>query len=169
MNRSYAIGDAARQVGLSVDTLRYYERIGMLPRVPRNGGGRRWYVDADLERLRFIVRAQTMDFSLAEIRQLLELRDRPAGARDEARRLAHRKLSAVDQRLRSLRHLRDELRLLLSLCAAGTGGSCPILAMEPVSPHNTSSTGNERTRETSAHRARQARVSATTSVPRKRR
>ena len=102
----------------------------LLRRVLRDGGGRRYYTDAELERLRFIARAQAMDFTLAEIGQLLELRDHPATAREEARRLAHSKLEAVTGRVRTLRHLRDELRLLLNLCA-GANGRCPILELQP--------------------------------------
>lgn len=126
----YSIGAAAEQTGMSTDTLRYYERIGLMRRALRDGGGRRHYTDAELERLRFIARAQAMDFSLAEIGQLLELRDHPATARVEARRLAHAKLEAVTARVRTLRHLRDELSLLLNLCA-GSNGQCPILEMKP--------------------------------------
>lgn len=128
---SYLIGDAARLAGMSVDTLRYYERIGLMHRALRDQGGRRHYTDSELERLRFIARAQAMDFSLAEIRQLLELRDHPATARDEARRLARGKLDEVIQRMSTLRHLRDELRLLLNLCASAKDG-CPILEMQPI-------------------------------------
>lgn len=124
----HSIGDAARATGMSADTLRYYERIGLLHRVLRDSGGRRHYTDAELERLRFIARAQAMDFSLAEIRLLLELRDHPATSREVARRLARGKLDAVIERLRALRHLRDELRLLLNLCAGANEG-CPILEM----------------------------------------
>lgn len=126
----YSIGAAAAQSGMSTDTLRYYERIGLMRRVLRDGGGRRYYTEAEVERLRFIARAQAMDFTLAEIGQLLELRDHPATAREAARRLAHDKLTAVTQRVRTLRHLRDELRLLLNLCAGGAG-QCPILDMKP--------------------------------------
>lgn len=126
----YSIGAAAEQAGMSTDTLRYYERIGLMRRVLRDSGGRRYYTDAELERLRFIARAQAMDFSLAEIGQLLELRDHPATARVEARRLAHAKLEAVTARVRALRHLHDELSLLLNLCA-GSKGQCPILEMKP--------------------------------------
>ncbi|TAM19625.1 MAG: hypothetical protein EPN68_13805, partial [Rhodanobacter sp.] len=76
----------------------------------------------------FIKRAQAMDFKLAQLQQLLELRDQPTGAREEARRLAHDKLMEVLERLRTLRHLRDELRLLLNLCASAE--QCPILELK---------------------------------------
>lgn len=115
---------------MSTDTLRYYERIGLMRRALRDGGGRRYYTDAELERLRFIARAQAMDFTLAEIGQLLELRDHPATAREEARRLAHNKLKAVTQRVHALRHLSNELRLLLNLCA-DSEGQCPIPELKP--------------------------------------
>lgn len=138
------IGEAAQRTGMSADTLRYYERIGLLHRPLRDSGGRRRYSETDLERLRFIARAQAMDFSLREIAQLLELRDHPASARDEARRLAHAKLDAVTQRLHTLRHLRDELKLLLNLCAGSE--HCPILTLEQAVPHEPPSGSRPRRR-----------------------
>lgn len=129
---NHRIGEAAQRAGMSADTLRYYERIGLMRRALRDSGGRRAYTDAELERLRFIKRAQAMDFKLAEIRQLLELRDHPPSAREEARRLAHAKLAEVIERLGTLRHLRDELRLLLNLCASAE--QCPILELKPTRP-----------------------------------
>lgn len=124
-----SIGTAAARTGMSADTLRYYERIGLMRGVPRDAGGRRCYTDAEFERLRFIARAQAMDFTLAEIGQLLELRDHPSTAREAARRLARDKLDAVTQRVRALRDLGAELRLLLSRCS-DTADHCPILEME---------------------------------------
>lgn len=129
---SHRIGEAAQRAGMSTDTLRYYERIGLMHRALRDGGGRRAYTDAELERLCFIKRAQAMDFKLAEIKQLLELRDHPPSAREEARRLAHAKLEEVIERLRTLRRLRDELSLLLNLCAGAE--NCPILELKPTRP-----------------------------------
>ncbi len=144
---SHRIGEAAQRAGMSPDTLRYYERIGLMRRALRDNGGRRAYTDAELERLRFIKRAQAMDFKLAEIKQLLELRDHPPSARDEARRLTRDKLAEVIERLRTLRHLRDELRLLLNLCA--TDENCPILELKTVQP----------TRAPRTHRSRRQTVS----------
>ncbi len=76
-----SIGETAQRTGLSADTLRYYEKIGLMPRVARDEGGRRRYESRDLARLRFIQRAQRCNFSLDEIRQLLEFRS----SRDAAR------------------------------------------------------------------------------------
>ncbi len=120
------IGEAARSLGVGVDTLRYYERIGLVPRPARTPGNARLYDSRDMSRLRFIRRAQKMDFSLEEIGMLLRMRADPANAKDEVRRLTARKLEITDARLRELTQLRDELRLLLNLCKAGSEG-CAIL------------------------------------------
>ncbi|TAL90485.1 MAG: MerR family transcriptional regulator [Rhodanobacter sp.] len=123
---SWSIGELAEQVGMSTDTLRYYEKIALLPRALRDSGGRRHYGEADLARLLFIQRAQAMNFSLAEIGHLLQLRERPQATRANVRQLAAEKLEEVEARLKSLRLLRNELRLLLNLCAGSEDG-CPIL------------------------------------------
>jgi DNA-binding transcriptional MerR regulator len=122
----YRIGEIAAKLGLSADTLRYYEKIGLLPRVARQDSGVRLYNDKDLSRLRFIRRAQKMDFTLAEIGALLKMRDSPQTARKAVRDLTAHKLSEVEGHLGELKTLRDELRLLLSLCA-GTRKGCGIL------------------------------------------
>jgi MerR family copper efflux transcriptional regulator len=113
-------------IGIPADTPRYYERVKLIPRIGRDRGGRRRLSPADLERLRFIQRTQAMDFSLAEIRQLLQLRERPGNARPDVLRLAADKLAAIEQRLATLRHLRNELALLTNLCNNATEGF-PIL------------------------------------------
>ncbi len=123
---SWSIGELATRVDMSTDTLRYYEKIGLLPRALRDSGGRRRYGDADLARLLFIQRAQAMNFSLTEIGNLLHLRERPQQTRADVRRVAGEKLAQVETRLKSLRLLRNELRLLLNLCAGSEDG-CPIL------------------------------------------
>lgn len=121
-----SIGEAARATGLSADTLRYYERIGLLPRIARDPGGRRRYDKDDLSRLRFIQRAQRCDFSLDEIRQLLELRSRRDPARPEVQRLTEHKLEEIQARMADLDRLQGELELLLNLCRGSEDG-CPII------------------------------------------
>lgn len=123
---TWRIGDLAKRTGMSADTLRYYEKIDLLPPPMRDRGGQRRYGSADLMRLRFIRRAQGMNFSLGEIRGLLRLRERPQAGRAEARRRAAEKLAAVEAQIKSLCLLRNELRLLLNLCASAKDG-CPIL------------------------------------------
>ncbi len=122
----FRISDIAAKLGLSADTLRYYEKIGLLPKVGRNTGGIRLYNDKDLSRLRFIQRTQKMDFTLAEIGTLLKMRDSPQTARKAVRDLTARKLSEVEGHLGELKTLRDELKLLLNLCAGSRKG-CGIL------------------------------------------
>lgn len=122
----YRIGDVTSKLGLPADTLRYYEKIGLLPAVARNGAGIRAYSDKDLSRLTFIRRAQQMNFTLAEIGELLAMREAPHKARRRARELTAHKLADVEVRLAELKTLRDELALLLNLCSAG-GKNCGIL------------------------------------------
>lgn len=122
----YQIGDVTEKLGLSADTLRYYEKIGLLPKVGRNGAGIRLYNDQDLSRLKFIQRAQKMDFTLAEITELLKMREAPQKARKRVRELTAHKLAEVEARLAELKTLRNELALLMNLCSAG-GKSCGII------------------------------------------
>jgi MerR family copper efflux transcriptional regulator len=122
-----SIGAAGEQTGLSPDTLRYYERIGLLGPVVRNTGGQRRYSDADIARLRFVRRAQAMDFSLGEIAQLLTLREQDGDVRADVRAMTETKLAAIEQRIEALSRLRDELSQLISDCRA-SDEACPIIA-----------------------------------------
>lgn len=122
----HRISDVSKLLDMSADTLRYYEKIGLIPKVQRSGGGVRLYSEADLSRLRFIRRAQTMNFSLAEIGDLLNMREDPQHARDEVRELTRGKLAAVEQQLTELDTLRRELQLLVNLCTGSEEG-CPII------------------------------------------
>lgn len=122
----YRIGNVTKKTGLSADTLRYYEKIKLLPKVGRNASGIREYDDKDISRLKFIQRAQKMNFSLAEISDLLKMRENPQKVRDEVRVLTADKLLEVDEHLQSLTTLRNELQLLLNLCQGSEDG-CPII------------------------------------------
>ncbi|HHC72941.1 MAG TPA: heavy metal-responsive transcriptional regulator [Thiotrichales bacterium] len=125
-DRRYRIGEVARLTGLTQDTLRYYEKLGLLPRVARTPSGIRLYDEQDLSRLRFIRRAQKMAFSLEEIGRLLEMREDPGHAREEVRQLTAEKLKEVESRLEEITLLRNELRLLVHLCRGSEEG-CPII------------------------------------------
>lgn len=122
-----SIRQAGQETGLSHDTLRYYERIGLLGPVARNAGGQRRYQAADIARLRFVKRAQAMDFSLEEIGELLALREQPGDVRSDVRRMTETKLAAIEQRIDSLTRLRDELAQLITACHKSNEG-CPIIA-----------------------------------------
>ncbi len=123
---SYKISEVTARTGLSADTLRYYEKIGLLPDVARTPAGVRRYDDKDLSRLAFIKRAQRMSFSLQEIKDLLSMREGPQQARDEVRQLTAEKLAQIEENLQELGTLRDELTLLLNLCRGAEDG-CPII------------------------------------------
>jgi MerR family copper efflux transcriptional regulator len=122
-----SIRQAGEQTGLSADTLRYYERIGLLGHVARNSGGQRRYSAADIARLRFVRRAQAMDFSLDEIGQLLVLREQGGDVRADVRAMTENKLAAIEQRIELLSRLRDELSGLVSACRTSPD-DCPIIA-----------------------------------------
>lgn len=120
------IGKVSERLGLSKDTLRYYEKIGLLTRIVRNAAGQRIYGAKDVSRLKFIKRAQRMKFSLAEIGQLLEMRANPQNVRVEVRALTQGKLTEVEEHINELTTLRNELQLLVNLCA-NTADGCPII------------------------------------------
>jgi len=122
----YKISDVTKETGLTADTLRYYEKIGLLKKVNRNLSGIRLYTDKDLSRLRFIQRAKTMNFSLDEITQLLQMRENPARAKKSVRVLTQNKLDEVKDHLKTLNTLHNELTLLVNLCTGSKDG-CPII------------------------------------------
>jgi len=122
----YKIGEVAKQTGLTADTLRYYEKFGLLPDISRDDSGLRLYDNKDISRLNFIKRAQRMNFRLDEIKQLLLMRADPQHARDSVRQLTADKLEAIENQLVDLEALRKELRLLLNLCR-GSADDCPII------------------------------------------
>lgn len=123
----YLIGDLAKDIGVRADTIRYYEKMGLLPVPGRTSGGARSYTVKDKDRLHFIRRAKSMGFTLEEIRKLLELREALAPSREEARALAKKKMADVEARIADLSRLYAELQLLVNLCSSASGGTCPII------------------------------------------
>ena len=120
------IGQVVEKTGISADTLRYYEKIALMPRVSRNDGGVRLYQEKDLSRLRFIRRAQKMGFSLNDIASLLTFRENPQEAKPQVQEMAVARLQDIEHHLEELRRLRDELHQLTNRCGA-SADSCPIL------------------------------------------
>lgn len=121
------IGALAAAAGVRIDTLRYYERSGLLLPATRRASGYREYGDAELRRLRFIRRAQQLGFSLDEIGELLQLVG-AGGDRSAVRALAEVRLTDIEQRLQRLTSLRDTLRDLVSACDGhGSVRDCPII------------------------------------------
>lgn len=121
---AWTIGQLARLAGVPVSTVRYYERSGLLPRPARSPSGYRLYDEHDLERLSFIRSAQSVGFSLDDIRELLRLDERDSCQR--VRGILERRLDQVERRLREIAELRDTLRNALKRCQHARRG-CPVL------------------------------------------
>ena len=124
------IGIVAKKVGLSVDTIRFYERNALLPRAARTQGGFRQYGERDVETLTFIRRVRGLGFKLREIRGLLNLRGRRMQPCAPVRRRLQTKLTDVRQKLENLRKLERELHLALRSCdkeLRKQDAHCPIL------------------------------------------
>lgn len=122
------IGELARRAGVNVQTVRYYERRGLLAEPSRTLGGYREYTEDALDRLRFIRRAQDLGFTLAEIADLLVLRLDPRTPADAVKRRAHAKIADIDQRVRGLERMRHALVGLAGRCgASGPIEACPLL------------------------------------------
>lgn len=124
------IGKLAKQIGVGVETLRYYERRGLLQPQRRAGSGYRQYSRDDHRRLRFIRRAQTLGFSLDEVAELLSLRDRPGESAADVKLLAREKIEDIEMRIRDLKRMKSALGKLEKQCPGheGTTAECPILA-----------------------------------------
>jgi MerR family mercuric resistance operon transcriptional regulator len=119
------IGGLAKAAGVGVETVRYYQRRGLLPEPARPPGEVRRYGEADVKRLKFIRTAQAAGFTLAEIKELIHLDasdDRP-----RARELAQARVAAIDEKIAELREAREALAGLATACAKKRGGPCPIL------------------------------------------
>lgn len=119
------IGKLAAAGGVGVETIRFYQRRGLLDEPTRNGGIRRYGSD-DLKRLRFIRQAQTAGFTLEQIRELLRLD--ASDDRQRARELARGRIEALDAKIAELKSARDALKKLAQECASGGSGPCPILS-----------------------------------------
>lgn len=123
------IGELARAAGVGVETIRYYERRGLLPAPPRTNGRYRSYETDDLARVRFIRRAKTLGFALGDIAELLSLRDDEATSCAEVGRRAAAKLADLDRRMGELAAIRRALASLAASCgAAAEPGTCALLS-----------------------------------------
>lgn len=120
---TYTIGKLAEAAGVHVETIRYYERRGLLAPPPRSPGGYRQYSTDDLWRLQFVARGKRLGFTLAEIADLMGT-DRPAPAILAA---AQSKLAAIEQRQHDLEQIRRRLHHLVALCADGDDADCAAL------------------------------------------
>lgn len=129
--QTLTIGTLARKAEVNVETIRYYQRLGLLMAPEKPLGGIRRYADADVARVRFIKAAQRIGFTLDEIAQLLTLEDGTQCS--QARAIAEHKLADVRQRLQDLQRMETVLSQLVERCASRRGAvSCPLIdALRP--------------------------------------
>ncbi len=130
-------GEAAERAGVNIQTVRYYERRGLIPEPPRTSGGFRQYSADHVARIRFIKRAQELGFTLEEAHELLQLRATPDADRADVRVVAQEKRDEIEQKITDLQRMRATLTDLIAACEGhGSTDDCPILhALDDTSTH----------------------------------
>ena len=122
-----AIGRLAKDTGIKVETIRYYERVGLLPAPGRSLGGYRLYGTNHLKRLTFVRRARTLGFSIGEVRTLLRLADERKRPCAEVRVVAEAHLKDVRAKIADLRRMEQVLKTTVARCAKGRRADCPVI------------------------------------------
>ncbi len=125
--REFTIGQLSKLTEVNIETIRYYEKVGMIPNPPRTSGGFRIYSAPHLERLSFIRRSKELGFSQPEVRKLLTLVDEHKYTCAEVQEIAANQLDAVRTKIKDLRKLEKALAGMLSECAGGDIPDCPIV------------------------------------------
>ncbi len=121
-------GQLAKKCDVGVETLRFYEREGLLDKPARTGSNYRQYPVEAVERVQFIRRAQLLGFQLKDIKELLALRDDPDAGSGDVREKAVAKLADIDQRIKDLEAMKTELTRLVAACdGSGPAAECPII------------------------------------------
>jgi MerR family transcriptional regulator, mercuric resistance operon regulatory protein len=156
-----AIGSLARQTSTNIETIRYYERIGLLPTPARSPGGYRLYGVEHLKRLTFVRHARALGFSLEEVRTLLRLADERKRPCAEVRVVAEAHLGGVRAKIADLKAMERVLKETVARCANGSGSHCPLieaLYRDPAGPGRQVSaarpSGSARARRTGQHGVR---------------
>jgi DNA-binding transcriptional MerR regulator len=133
VKETFSIGELARPTGTKVETIRYYERIGLLPTPARTGSNYRAYTRQHLARLNFIRRGRDLGLSLDHVRQLLRLADDPDQPCTEVGRIARQHLIEVERKLADLSALATELRRLIEECSRCPIAECRVIeALAPA-------------------------------------
>ncbi len=128
MTQLLRIGEVAKAADVSVQAMRFYERKGLVKTPARTAGGYRLYPPETVPLIRFIKRGQVLGFTLAEIEELLLLRDNPRRSCTRVQKVAEQKLKEIEDKLRDLRRLKDALSELTQSCSDEQGRlTCPIL------------------------------------------
>ncbi|MBI5252502.1 MAG: MerR family DNA-binding protein [Desulfomonile tiedjei] len=122
------IGEVARRSGFGIETVRFYERNGLIQEPPRRASGYRQYPEEVVSRLRFIKRAKELGFSLKEIKELLSLRIQPGTTCADVKKRAEVKIADIDEKIQSLLRMKSALAKLTAGCSGeGPARECPIL------------------------------------------
>ena len=121
------IGDLSRHAGVNIETIRYYERIGVLPVPARQENGRRSYTEVDARRLGFVRHARELGFDLAAVRALLALQEQPQASCEDESRIAQAQLAEVESRIARLLNLRKELSRMVKECGRGVVAECRVI------------------------------------------
>lgn len=123
----FSIGDLAKVAATKVETIRYYEKIGLMPAAARTAGNHRAYDAAHRDRLAFIRHSRELGFNLKDIRALLALTDLPDASCAQADDIARRHLEGVRSRIARLRTLEQELQRMVDDCSGGTANRCRVI------------------------------------------
>lgn len=122
------IGGVAKRANVGVETIRFYEREGLISEPPRRASGYRVYPESTVDRLRFIKRAKDLGFSLREIKELLELRIAPGATCEQIKGRAKSKIGDIEEKMRTLKRMKQALDRLTEACSGnGSVSDCPIL------------------------------------------
>ena len=128
MTREYlSIGDLARDAGCTVQIIRHYEKIGLLPEPRRTSGNRRIYSEGQASRLQFIRHGRELGFSLYDILQFLSFSDQPEQSCETVDAIAHQHLRSVQDRMTRLRSMERELKRMIRQCDGGIVAECRII------------------------------------------
>ncbi len=131
------IGELANHVGVNIQTVRYYERRGLLPEPERTESGYREYDEHDIHRMEFILRAKDLGFTLTEIRELMDLRVDPDRTAEDVRARALEKIADTESKIRDLEEIRGGLRRLVGLCEAhGPVEECALMHTITAGSHD---------------------------------
>lgn len=121
------IGELSQHTGVNIETIRYYERVGVLPVPARQANGRRSYTEADARRLGFVRHARELGFDLANVRALLALQEQLEASCEDASRIAQAQLAEVESRIARLLSLREELSRMVGECSRGVVAECRVI------------------------------------------
>lgn len=125
--KGYSIGDVSTATGVNIETVRYYERIELLPKPDRTSGGNRQYNHDQLKRLAFIKRCRELGFSIQEIRSLLAMTDSKTQTCAEVNKLTTTHLSKVKDKILDLQRMQNLLETMVAQCSCGDVPECPIV------------------------------------------